>query len=131
MEKIIENEGVEGCNLKWMQLGFEAQVEASEATIRRAMGILGYQKCLAGQRGWQSPASKKNRVRYAELMLARYPHPEGWDRVRFSVEIHLGWGPQHQLHIICKHEERYCVNCIQHSDAPKPKDEKRFHFGRL
>ena len=40
MKKILENEGLEGRSLTWMQLGFEAQVEASEATIRRAMGTV-------------------------------------------------------------------------------------------
>ena len=60
-------------------------------------------------------------------MLERYPEPEDWDRVRFSDEVHFGWGPQHQLRIIRKPKERYCVDCIQHSDAPKSKDEKRFH----
>ncbi len=91
------------------------------------MGTLKYHKCLACQRGWQSPTSKKNRVQYAELMFARYPNLKGWDRVRFSDEVHFGWGPQHQLRIIRKPGERYFVDCIQHSDAPKPKDEKRFY----
>ena len=91
MEKILENEGLEGRSLTWMQLGFEAQVEASEATIRRAMGTLQYHKCLACRRGWQSPSSKKNRVQFAESMLARYPNPEDWDCVRFSNEVHTLW----------------------------------------
>ena len=62
MENILENEGLEGRSLTWIQLGFEAQVEASEAIIRRAMGTLDYHKCVACQRVWQSPASKKNQV---------------------------------------------------------------------
>ena len=81
MEKILENEGLEGRSLTWIQLGFEAQIEASEATIRRAMGTLDYHKCLACERGWQSPTSKKNRVQSSELMLSRYPNPKDWDRV--------------------------------------------------
>ena len=40
MEKILENEGLDGRSLTWMQLGFEAQIEASEATIGKAMGTL-------------------------------------------------------------------------------------------
>ena len=113
--------------MTWLQLGFEAQVDASEATIKRVMGSLDYHKCLACQRGWQSPSSKKNRVEYAKYMLERYPEPEDWDRVRFSDEVHFRWGPQHQLRIIRKPGERYCVDCIQHNDAPKQKNEKRFH----
>ncbi len=72
-----------------MQLGFEAQIEASEAKIQRAIGILEYHKCLACQHGWQSATSKKNRVQYAELMLVRYLNLKDWDRVRFSNEVHF------------------------------------------
>ncbi len=49
-EKILENEDLEGLSLILAKLGFEAQVETSKATIRWAMGILDYDKCLACQR---------------------------------------------------------------------------------
>lgn len=52
-----------------MQLGFEAQVEASDGTIRRAIGTLQYHECHACQLGWQSPSSRKNRVKFAEQSL--------------------------------------------------------------
>lgn len=112
MEKILENEGLEGRGLIWSQLGFEPQVDVSEATIKRIMGSLDYHKCLICQRGGQSPSSKKKRVEYAKYVLERYPKPEDWDCVRFSDEVHFGWGPQHQLRIIRKPGEQYCVNCI-------------------
>ena len=62
-------------------------------------------------------------------MLQRHPEPEDWDRVRFSDEVHFGWGAQRQLCIIRKPGERYCINCIQDKEEPtdKAKDEKRFH----
>ena len=69
MEKNLENEGLEGRGLTWSQLGFEAQVDASEAPIKCVTGSLDYHKCLACQRGWQSPSSKKNRVEYANTCL--------------------------------------------------------------
>ena len=102
MEKILENKGLEGRGLTWLQLRFKAQVDAFEATIKRVMGSLDYHKCLVCQRGWQSPSSNKNRVEYAKYVLERYPEPENWDRVRFSNEVHFGWGPQHQLRIVQK-----------------------------
>ena len=76
------------------------------------------------QRGWQSPKSAANRVEYATVMLQRHPEPEDWDRVRFSDEVHFGWGAQRQLRIIRKPGERYCITCIQHKEKPKAKDEK-------
>ncbi len=60
-------------------------------------------------------------------MLARYSNPEDWNRVRLNNEVHFGLEPKNHLCIICKPGQRYCVNCIQYSDATKPKDEKRFH----
>lgn len=46
MEKIIVNGGLKGRSLTWSQLGYEGQVDASEATIRRAIGSLDDQNCV-------------------------------------------------------------------------------------
>ena len=89
VEKILENEGLEGCSLTWIQLRFEAQIGASEPTIQKAMGILDHHKCGACQYGWKSFTSKKNRVQYSELILARYPNLKDWDHIRFSDEVHF------------------------------------------
>ena len=47
--------------------------------------------------------------------------------MRFSDEVHFGYGPQAKLRIIRKPGQRYCFGCIQEADSPKPKDEKRVH----
>lgn len=60
MERILENEGLEGRALKWKQRGFEVGLDVFEATIRRTMGTMDYHKCLACQRGWQSPKRAAN-----------------------------------------------------------------------
>ena len=64
MDQILQTTGHEGRALTWKQLGLEANVEAFYKTIKNTMGSLQYHKCIACQRGWQSPASKKNRVEY-------------------------------------------------------------------
>ncbi len=46
-------------------------------------------------------------------MLERYPNPEDWDHVRFSDEVHFGWGPQGKLRVIRKPGQRYCFDCVQ------------------
>ena len=126
MEIILENEGLEGRGLTWEQLGMEAGIKATKLTIKNTMGSLDYQKCLACQRVWQSPRNCANRMEYARIMLEKYPEPEDWDRVRWSDEVNFGWGAQHQLRITRKPGERYCVDCAQHREEPKAKDEKRF-----
>ena len=65
MEMILENEGLEGRGLTWEQLGMEVGIEATKLTIKNTMGSLDYHKCLACQRGWQSPRSCANRMEYA------------------------------------------------------------------
>lgn len=67
-------------------------------------------------------------MKYARKLLEEYPEPEDWDRGRFSDEVHFGWRAQHQLRIIRRPGELDCVDCIQHKEAPKDKDGKRFHF---
>ena len=51
-------------------------------------------------------------------MKERYPRSEDWYCVRFSDEIHFGYGPQGKLCIICKLDEQYCPDCIQEDKEP-------------
>lgn len=60
-------------------------------------------------------------------MLQRYPNPQDWYRVRFSYEVHFGYGLQDKLYIICKASMQYCHSCIQKNFEPAKKDRKRYH----
>ncbi len=127
MEKILETEGIEGRGLTWEQLGMEASVDTCGRTIKNVMGTMHYCKCIACNKGWVSSQMAERRKKYARKMLEKYPKPEDWDRVRFSDEVHFGWGPRGKLRIIRKPGQRYCADCIQYKDNPDTKDEKRFH----
>ncbi len=94
MEEIIDREGIQGHALTWAQLGLEANVKASGDTIKRMMGTLDYRKCIACKKGWVKPEVAERRLEYAQCMLEKYPEPEDWYHVRFSDEVHFGWGPQ-------------------------------------
>ena len=61
------------------------------------------------------------------MMKKRYTKPKDWYRVRFSDEVHFGYGPQGKLRIICKPGERYCPDCIQEEKEPEEKDKKCHH----
>lgn len=124
MEQVLETESMKGRTLTWKQMGTEAGVEGCTRTIKNAIGSMDYYQCVACQRGWQSPASAKNRVEYATMMLLKYREPEDWDRIRFSGEVEFGYSPQHQLRMMRKPGQRYCLDCIQYCDSPDIKDEK-------
>lgn len=74
-------------------------------------------------KGWLPDRAKERRVEWATVMLDRYPQPKDWHRVRFSDEVHFGYGPEGQLRIIRKPGSRKRPDCIQHRPPP-PKEEK-------
>lgn len=41
--------------------------------------------------------------------------------------MHFAYGPQGKIRIIRKPGQRYCQDCIQHTDEAKEKDQKRVH----
>jgi hypothetical protein len=127
MDRILQSYGMDGRVLTWAQLGYEAGLEVSGRTVQRHMGTMDYRKCLACKKGWILKATAKNRVSFASTMLVRYPERESWYNVRFSDEMHSGFGPQHTLHIIRRPGERHCPDCIQHASEPDDKDQKRQH----
>lgn len=122
MERILED-GIEARGLTWEQLGNEVGLDYSGRTIQNAMGTMDYHKCIACRKGWCNDRTAQNRVKWAEVMLKRYPEPEDWYKVRFSDEVHFGYGPQGKISIIRKTGERYCQDCIQEADQPAEKDQ--------
>lgn len=127
MEEILENEGIEGRGYTWEQLGTEVGLEVSGRTVKRALQSLEYHKCVACRKGWVNRQTAEKRVEHARIMLEQYPEPKDWYEIRFSDEVHFGFGPQGQLLIIRKPGTRYCQDCIQETLQPAEKDKKRFH----
>ena len=55
-------------------------------------------------------------------MLNKYPKEKDWFPVRFSDEIHFGYGLEGKLRILHKPGTRYRWDCIQHRDPPAEKN---------
>lgn len=129
LEKLIWDYGFEARALRWSSLLHAAGIEKNchPRTIQRAMGTLDYRKCIACPKSWVSPKTAQKRVQYAQIMLERYPEPKDWYHIRFSDEIHFGFGPQGKIHIIRRPGERYCPDCLQERQSPAEKDLKRLH----
>lgn len=88
---------------------------------------MNYHKCLACRKGWVNKKRAHRRVEWTTVMIERYPEKKDWHRVRFSDEVHFGYGPQGPLRIIRRSGERYCQDCIQEANEPDAKDVKRRH----
>ena len=91
------------------------------------MGSISYHKYIAYTKGWVNNSTAKHRVKWAKVILPRYPNPADWEVVRFSDEVHFRYGPQGKIHIIRKPGERYYPDYLQQQDSPAPKDTKRIH----
>lgn len=79
----------------------EVEADVVGRTMHRALkASLSYENCLAYVRGWINEKSMQKRKDWASDMLTKYPNPEDWNRVRFSDEVHFGYGPEGQLRII-------------------------------
>jgi hypothetical protein len=128
LDRIIQ-EGFEAQALTWEALGWEAGLEVSGDTVKRALGLMEYSKCIACQKGWVNRSLGKKRKEFAEAMKTRFPTPNSWKLVRFSDEVHFTLGPQGRMYIIRKPGERYCADCIQHQNEPTPeeKDMNKIH----
>lgn len=128
MDKIIEEFGMEARQLSWESLAYEAGIEdVCARTVQRAMGTMGYRQCVACRKGWCNPSTAKDRIEFAKIMLQRYPEPDDWKPVRFSDEVHFGYGPSQTNYIIRKPGQRYCADCIAEKPPPEQKSTRREH----
>ena len=128
-DQLLETAGFDGKSLTWEMLAYECNLDCSAKTLKREMHHLDWWKCIACRKSWTSPSHVKRRVEWAQDALFLRPNPEDWDNVRFSDEMHTGFGPQGRVYVTRKPGTRTCASCIQHV-APEPKrerDQKRKH----
>ncbi|KAF7561409.1 hypothetical protein G7046_g2742 [Stylonectria norvegica] len=129
MEMILWDERYEDLNLNWNGLAKEAKVEmdCNPRTLHRTMGTLNYRKCLSCGRCWTHKKSREKRAEYSRRMLDVYPHPQDWRFIRFSGELHFGFGLDGKMRLLPRPGEKFCPGCSQLPDANWPRDVKKVH----
>ena len=98
-------------NPTWADMVGEARLDVAlnPRTLRRAMGTLSYRRCLSCARNWTSAQTKVQRVQFAKNML------DGgidWRKVRFSGELHFGFGRSGEMRLLPRAGERMCPSCV-------------------
>ena len=68
-EQLITGFSVDGRQLSWEQLAFEADLNVSGRTLQRVIGTMGYCYCIACRKSWVSPNHAAKRVEFAQRML--------------------------------------------------------------
>lgn len=129
MERILWDPAYESINLNWSGLAKEAGIEmdCNARTLHRTMGTIGYRRCLGCGRCWGHKKTREKRVEYAHRMLEAYPQPTTWRFIRFSSELHFGFGLEGKIRLISKPGEKYCETCKDQPAAAWTRDVKKLH----
>lgn len=129
MEGILWDPRYEDVNLNWAGLAKEAGVdmECNPRTLHRTMGSIAYRRCLGCGRCWTHKKSREKRIEYARRMMEAYPQPQDWRFMRFSSELHFGFGLDGKLRLIPRAGEKSCPNCAQQTDMNWPRDVRKVH----
>ena len=116
--------GFEAKGMSWDAVAFELDFKVTgrtlATTLRMALGYSHYRAALVKH---LSDSAKEARVNFACTMLLKYPDSPDWYRVRFSNEMHAGYGPEGQMWIIRKQgiSMRYRPDNVQERDPPPEK----------
>jgi hypothetical protein len=130
MESILWDEQYENVNLNWSKLAKEAglETECNARTLHRTMGTMGYRRCMGCSRCWVHKKTREKRVEHAERMLETFAQPQDWHAVRFSGELHFGFGLDGKVRLLPKLGEKYCQGCTDQPVATAwARDIKRVH----
>lgn len=129
MERIMWDNRYENMNLNWSGLAEEAGVklECNPRTLHRTMGTIGYRRCLICGCCWVHKRTREKRIEHARRMLEAYPQPHDWRFIRFSGELHFGFGLDGKMRLIPRPGERLCPSCVQQPDAAWTRDVKKVH----
>ena len=76
---------------------------------------------------WISSHHRRRRVEWARYMLNKYSNSKDWRRVRFSDEVHFGYGSESKPRILRRPWERTCADCVVERKDPTEKDQKKVH----
>jgi hypothetical protein len=129
MEAILWDEASAKMNLNWEGLARMAGVEAAcnPRTLHRAMGTLSYRMCLYCTKSCVQKKSREKRVEYARRMLEVLPLAQDWHDVRFSGELHFGFGLNGKVRLIPRPGEGCCAQCSSAQRTEWTRDVKRVH----
>ncbi|KAL2053609.1 hypothetical protein ABVK25_006262 [Lepraria finkii] len=121
---------MEAKGMPWDAISWTMDFEVSGHTLQRTMrDALTYSKHLSALKEHLPEPLRQKRKKWAGDMYAKYPKPEDWERVRFSDEVHAGYGPEGHLWIARKRGKamRYRWDNIQHRGPPSGKERPRVH----
>ncbi|KAK3192279.1 hypothetical protein K4F52_001492 [Lecanicillium sp. MT-2017a] len=129
MERILWDDLYANMNLNWAGLARIAGVDAAcnPRTLHRAMGTLSYRLCLQCRNSSVQKKSRERRVEHARKMLEMLPQAAEWRKVRFSGELHFGFGLHGMVRLLPRPGEGTCAECKVPHESGTIRDVRRVH----
>jgi len=93
LERIIQEDNFEARALIWEAIGYEAGLDVSGDTIRKALGKWTIISISPAEKDGFQRKLLKNQVDFAIQMLSKYPKPEDWYNI-VSRRFTGGLGPK-------------------------------------
>ena len=93
MERILKEEGVETCAMIQEQLGYEVGLKCIGKMVKNAMGSIQDRKCIAYKKGWVNEKTARDCKAQTKVIKEKYTRSEDQHCIRFSDEVHFGYGP--------------------------------------
>jgi hypothetical protein len=100
VELFLDDTNFDGHALNWDELVMNFGFDISGQTLQRRMNQRNFFLFIACNKPWIPEIAAARRVAWCQLMLSKYPKSEDWHHVRFSDEVHFGWGPKGKTRII-------------------------------
>lgn len=131
IEAWLANTDFDGHTLNWNELCVNFELNTTGQALQQRMQSRNIFSFIACDKQWVDDRTAAFRVEWCKTMKARYPNKEDWRHVRFSDEVHFGWGPEGKIRIIrCRgHSQRGAPDCIQRREVKDKKEPlKRLHY---
>lgn len=100
VEAWLENADFDGHALNWDELAINFDLPITGQTLQQRFNQRNIFSFVACDKPWIPEKQAAKRVDWCKTMLQRYPNPEDWHHVRFSDEVHFGWGPEGKIRVI-------------------------------
>lgn len=130
MENVLWDTAFEDVSLNWQGLARHAGlgIAVTKRTLHRTMGTLGYRRCIGCGRSSVNIKAREKRVEWARKMLETMPSADDWKSVRFSYELHFGFGLDGAMRVLPRLGEKFCPPCEACPTVEKwARDVRRVH----
>ena len=118
VELFLDNNAWDGHAINWAELVDQFGFNFIPQTLKEHMAKRSIYTFFPCAKPWINEKPARNWLSWAKEMFSKYPSTQDWRSVRFSDEVHFGWGPQGKQLIIRRRGKMqrghpYCIQRLE------------------